>query len=457
MDALSKNSEYKELIALVVKGPMIPSEGKKTDPAHPAIYPTGSLPKVSDREFRIYDLIVKRFLSCFGTDAKRETVTVSMKIVDEPFLAKGTRTIEKGWHLLYSPYVKLEEEELPAVKEHDVVNNKETIKLDKETQPPRRYSPASIIKELERRELGTKATRASILESLYDRNYIKNESIEATELGMKTIETLEKYCPEIIDEQLTRHFEIEMDKIREKKFTQESVLTEAKDTLTKILIKFKKNEKNIGESLIESHKESVRQETELSLCPLCKEGKLAIRYSKISKRKFVGCTNYPTCTAIFNLPVFGIPKRTDKICPQCQFPIIKILNGRNTKETCINTNCPSKKAEDPIIRKEIEDIEAGIIKKICPKCNKPLILRKSMYGQFLGCSGFPKCRHIERLGPPKIYPKKEGKTKNKTVTISTKTIAPTESVLATITISSKKGVSRKTVKNTMKKTVKNKK
>ncbi len=400
MDALAKQPSYTPLVAIASRGPLIPSEGKKTDPAHPAIYPTGAAPKLKDWQFKIYDLIVKRFLSCFGSDATRETVTLTINIVNEPFQAKGTRTVEKGWHALYAPYVKLEEEDLPLAQEKDVVHHQEVIVHDKETQPPRRYTPASIIKELERQELGTKATRAAIVDSLYDRNYIKNESIEATELGIKTVQTLEKYCPEILDEGLTRHFEQEMDGIREKKFTEEKVLAEAESTLTTILTKFKKNEKPIGEALTESHKESMRQESELSTCPLCKEGKLAIRYSKISKRKFIGCTNYPTCTALFNLPVFGIPKKTDKICPQCQFPIIKILNGRKTKETCINVNCPSKKVEDEALRKEIEELEAGTLTKTCPKCAKPLVLRKSMYGQFLGCSAFPKCRHIERIGGP---------------------------------------------------------
>jgi DNA topoisomerase-1 len=80
----------------------------------------------------------------------------------------------------------------------------------KETQPPRRYSPASIISELEKRNLGTKATRSAILETLYERGYIEGQSIQATPLGISLIDTMEKYSPIIIDEKLTRKFEKEM-------------------------------------------------------------------------------------------------------------------------------------------------------------------------------------------------------------------------------------------------------
>ncbi|GIU69948.1 MAG: hypothetical protein KatS3mg002_1184 [Candidatus Woesearchaeota archaeon] len=191
---------------LLKKQALKPSEGKKTDPAHPAIYPTGIIPKLSEKNAKIYDLIVKRFLACFGDDAKRETITIYIDIESEIFITKGTRTKIAGWHELYKPYVQLEEKELPKCKNNDLFIIKEVIKHDKQTQPPKRYTPASIIKELEKRNLGTKATRASIIDSLYERNYIKNESIEATELGMQTVETLEKFAPEILDEKINKTF-----------------------------------------------------------------------------------------------------------------------------------------------------------------------------------------------------------------------------------------------------------
>ncbi len=423
LEGLKKHKDFEKFALELInkekkqKG-LIPSEGKKTDPAHPAIYPTGNIPHCHERPFKVYDLIVKRFFACFGEDAQRETVTINIEIEKEPFITRGTTTIHEGWHKYYHPYVKLEEQLLPAVKEKDTFINKETIKHDKETQPPRRFSPASIIKELEKQNLGTKATRAAIVDTLYQRNYVKNESIEATELGINTVATLEKFCPEILDVKLTRHFEIEMDKIREGKYKEEQVLEEAKKTLIKILEKFKKNEKSIGKELNESHREGMEKESYIGPCPVCKEGNLRITYSRKTKKKFIACDKYPDCKTIFNLPNFGIAKNTEKICEQCKYPIIKIIAGRRTQESCLNPQCPSKKSEDKEVQNHIDALESGKIVKKCPKCGKDMILRRSMYGQFLGCSGYPKCRSIEKLpktadeinNPASIYPAKTKKT-----------------------------------------------
>jgi DNA topoisomerase-1 len=405
MNGLAKNTAYTKLVSAITQGELKPAEGKKTDPAHPAIYPTGIQPKIKDRQHKIYDLIVKRFLACFAKDAKRETVAIYLDVQSESFVTRGTRTVFQGWHEFYHPYVHLEEEQLPAVKEQDVFINKETIKHDKETQPPKRFTPASIIRELEKQNLGTKATRASIIEALYNRNYVKNESIEATEHGIQTVDTLGKYCPEILDPKLTRHFELEMDKIRSNKMQSDAVLTESKNTLTKILEKFKKNEESIGKELHSSHRQSLETQSYIGKCPSCDEGSLKIMYSKKIKKKFIACDKYPDCKTIMNLPSFGIVKATEKKCEICNYPIIRILAGRKTRETCLNTECSSKKTQDPEMRKHIEAFEAGSIKKVCPKCGKDLILRKSVYGQFFGCSGFPKCRHIERI--PKTAEERE--------------------------------------------------
>jgi len=396
LEALAKNSLYKPLCESVLKTKLVPTEGKKTDPAHPAIYPTGQLPHAQDRVHKVYDLIVKRFFACFGEDAKRETVTITIDIEKENFVAKGTRTTFKGWHTYYDPYVKLEDQEMPKVVQGDKFKNKETTKHDKFTQPPRRYTQASLIRELENRNLGTKATRAAIIDSLYDRNYVKNDPIEATELGMETVRVLDKYCPEINDEQLTRHFEEEMEEIREKKLSEHKIVVEAKEELTKMLDKFKKNEKVIGAELLTSYKKALETESYIGKCPKCGKGDLRVTYSRKSKRRFIACDKYPECKNIFNMP-FGKVKATEKVCDKCHYPIIQIISGRRFQETCLNNDCPSKKSEDKAIQKEVDKIESGKIEKACPICGKNLSLRRSMYGQFLGCSDYPNCRYIEKI------------------------------------------------------------
>ena len=167
---LSRQESYKKETDFLLKKPgLSPNNGKKTDPAHPAIYPTGIIPKFKrDYERKVYDLIVRRFFAVFGDPATRETMIVNLDCNKENVIAKGTTTLEKGWFELYGKYVMLKEEELPKIKEGDICNVEKIEKLDKETTPPKRYTEASLIKALEKENLGTKATRASIIETLYD-------------------------------------------------------------------------------------------------------------------------------------------------------------------------------------------------------------------------------------------------------------------------------------------------
>ncbi|MBT6774693.1 DNA topoisomerase I, partial [Candidatus Woesearchaeota archaeon] len=253
---LSRQMNYEGLCKeLLKKGSLKPNNGKKTDPAHPAIYPTGQVPgELKEREQKIYDLVVKRFMATFAEPAVRETMEVSLDVKEEIFIAKGTRTVEENWHVFYKPYVKLEEITLPDLKENEVVNVKKIFKEDKETQPPNRFNQSSIIKELEKKSLGTKATRADILDRLFQRGYVEGVKIFVTKLGMETVAVLEKYAPTIVDENLTAEFEADMEKIRQGKEKQENVLEKAKKFLTKLLAEFKKKEKVIGKEILQSVK-----------------------------------------------------------------------------------------------------------------------------------------------------------------------------------------------------------
>jgi DNA topoisomerase-1 len=386
IEAIGRQKSYADLANQLLKGRLTPNNGKKTDPAHPAIYPTGIAPKgAGERGKRLYDLIVRRTLATFGDAATRETMEINLDCKQEIFTAKGTRTVEKGWHVFYGPYLKLKEEELPDVKKGKDIAVKKITLHSKETQPPGRYTPASIIKELEKRNLGTKATRAAIVDTLFQRGYVTGKKIEATELGIKLIETLEKYSPKILDEELTRHFEEEMEEVSEDKKKKDEVLDEAKDILKKILDDFRRNEKKVGEGLVEAKKEAQRIEETIGECPVCGEGVLKIRRGKYGK--FIACDRYPECKAIFNVPKNAMIKATDKKCPECSYPVILVIRkGKRPQELCINIECPSKKVKT--------DKEG----KKCPKCKEgKLVLRKSVYGAFLGCDKYPKCRHIEKV------------------------------------------------------------
>lgn len=394
--SISKNPDYKiETEQLLKKASLHPHEGSKTDEAHPAIYPTGILKKLKDREVKLYDLIVRRFLATFGDWAKRETMTLKIDVNNEIFAASGTRTLEKGWHVQYGRYTMLKEEELPKCEAGNEIKIISITLLDKETTPPKRYTAASIIKELEKRNLGTKSTRAQIIENLYQRGYVFEKSIEATELGIKTADILMKYSPQILDDKLTRHFENEMESIRKEKMTKEQVLEEAKKVLIKILKDFKEKEKKIGAELLSANKETINEMTTLGACPVCKEGVLQLRTGRFGA--FAACNKYPECKTTFNLPKFCKIIPAKKNCESCSYPIITVLRkGKKPQEICMNPKCQTKKPVGDE-KKEYDKIKSGAIEKDCPKCGKRLILRSSVYGRFLGCSGFPKCRHTERI------------------------------------------------------------
>lgn len=329
-----------------------PIEGKKTDPAHPSIYPTGSKQILSGEEEKIYNLIVKRFLSLFCDNALIETKTIIATIENLKFEKRGQTVKNKAWLEIY-PY-KIKEEKIPKLSgEYEIFNvNTE----EKETHPPKRYSQASIISALEKKNLGTKATRASIIEILYDRGYIKGQTIKATPLGISLIGTLKKYSPVITDENLTRKFEKSMEKIQEKKNKAEiekeekNIIEEAKRIITGISIDFEKNNEKIGKELINANlrfREQQKIENRMVPCPKCKEGNLAINYSKKNKRFFVACDAYPKCKNTYSLPPNGVIKRLspEKLCESCNFPqLIRLSKGKKPWIFCWNPECETNKS-----------------------------------------------------------------------------------------------------------------
>jgi DNA topoisomerase-1 len=338
-----------------------PVEGKKSDPAHPSIYPTGNFQILSGSEKRIYDLIAKRFLSLFCEDAIVENKKISVKVEDLIFSTKGSEIRKKSWMQIYP--TKLKEKELPDVS--GKVKIIDSRIEEKETQPPKRYSPASILSELEKRNLGTKATRASILETLYDRNYIQDRSIKATPLGISLIESLEKHSPIIIDEALTRSFEQQMESIQEAKKNyeekEEKIIEKAKKTITDIHDQFKKEEKEVGKELLAANlqlREQQREENTLNVCPVCKKGSLAITYSKKTRRQFVACNAYPKCRTTFSLPPNSSIKKEGSNCPECGFPrLISLKKGKKPWIFCFNPQCPTnrERIEEYRKKKELEN------------------------------------------------------------------------------------------------------
>src|SRR3989344_5300648 len=181
LNSLAKINNFKILSQKILsKLSLKPIQGNKTDPAHIAIYPTKEIPdfeSLSKDGKSIYSLIVKRFLATFSDPAKRESMDILFDIKKEKFKVNGKRTISPGWMSFYEPYVRFEEISLPNLKENQEFSVNELIKHEDKTRPPNRFTQGSIISEMEKKNLGTRATRAQILQILYDRNYIKEKSI----------------------------------------------------------------------------------------------------------------------------------------------------------------------------------------------------------------------------------------------------------------------------------------
>ena len=367
---LNQLKKYTTLVKYAVNSK--PSEGPKTDPAHPAIYPTGEMGKLSGTEKKVYDLIVKRFISCFCKAAIVENKKISVEVAGLNFGASAKQIKEKNWMAVYP--VKLEEGELPTI-EGDVDIDEIRIE-EKMTKPPKRYSAASLVKELEKKNLGTKATRANIVETLVTRGYAKGKTLEVTELGMRIEETLDKYAPIILDEDLTREMTEELEKIESSESTwpelEKVVLEKAQEQVNKIAELMTKNLSKIGESLKDAN-EAVyaqeREENKMTKCPVCGEGHLAIRYGKRFGRYFVACDAYPKCKTTFSLPPNGVMKPArdkegnSELCPECGFPMIaSFKKGKAPWKFCFNPECPTN--EDLQKKKEEfkEKLASGEIK-----------------------------------------------------------------------------------------------
>lgn len=345
LENLAKQAEYAQIAKIVLsKKTIVPNEGQKTDEAHPAIHPTGEAPKsLNPYEKKVYDLVVKRFIATFGDAAVNENIDAKINIGPHVFNAAGKRTVEQNWYLLYAPYSKNKDVILPPLTNGQKIDVKKINLLAKETEPPRRYTPSSIIREMEKLNIGTKATRAEIVNNLVLRGYIKDTPIQVTDLGLKTNAVLEKYLPQIVSVELTRRFEEEIEYIEKQKITSEKVLSEAEAELTKELSKFRLKEKEVGGALLLALNETAAVENIVGICPAC-GGDLRVIVSKMTKKRFVGCSGYTEgCRTSYPLPQVGTLKTTKEICKECNSPIVKIISkGKRPWILCIDPKCKTK-------------------------------------------------------------------------------------------------------------------
>jgi DNA topoisomerase-1 len=345
---LGETCEYRKLAAeLLAKPELKPNEGKNEDPAHPAIYPTGDLPEraLDSAEKNIWNLVVRRFMATFGEPAMQQTAKVTININGNQFHLRGRQTLEEGWLRFYRPYVRSEDASLPPMEEEQRVCVERVILEDKFTKPPPRYNPSSLLRKMEKEEIGTKATRAEIIQTLYDRKYIRDERIVVTDLGFEVIDVLKKYCPTIVSLELTRKLEERMNEIQQRKETKENVLLSAIEILKPVAEKLKEKERIIGAQLSQALKKSKLEERIIGACPICQNGKLVILYSRKTGKRFVGCTNYfeGNCRTAFPLPQRGFVRPLGNVCKGCGWPAVRIwMKRKRPWNLCFNPKCPLK-------------------------------------------------------------------------------------------------------------------
>ncbi len=315
------STEFSEYARKLLSGRLTPTRGKKETTDHPPIHPAtpAKRSELKEYEWKIYELVVRRFFATFAGETQWETMAVTVDISGEEFGANGARLVEPGWRWYYS-YNVPEDRILPALKEGQSLNVKEVNLVGKETQPPSRYGQGHLIKIMEDLGLGTKSTRHEIISKLYSRAYVHGNPLQPTRTAYAVIEALEKYANTITKPDMTARLEKDMDEISEGKIKEDFVIKESRDMLGEVFKDMSRNKELISESL----RNGLYEDRIIGTCQKCSSD-LIIRKSKKGSR-FIGCSAYPKCDFTLPLPKSGQIVVTDKQCKEHGLYFIRILN-----------------------------------------------------------------------------------------------------------------------------------
>ena len=361
---------------------LTPSRGKRRTTDHPPIYPVGA-PKreLSGDQAKVYDLIARRFLATLLPGAVIEGQRLDVRIGSEPYLARGSRVAKPGFLEVYERYAAKRDRPLPTLAPDDELEVLEVGSEAKETQPPSRYGQGPLIEKMEELGLGTKATRADIIQHLYDRNYVRDNPVEPTELGLALIAAFDvamKEAPlDISSSDMTAGLEAEMDRISEGELRREDVVADSQRMLEQAWKLLDGHVDQIRERI----RSGAREDLTLGVCKNC-GGQLRVLRGKTGKR-FAACVGDPQkdeaaargaettaapaagastadgigageaaaarprrgCGQTFPLPQRGTIVPTGKTCTECGWPEIKVTgaSGRGRPWVlCIDIDCPSK-------------------------------------------------------------------------------------------------------------------
>jgi DNA topoisomerase-1 len=367
--------------ALLEQDEIEPTAGDEETTDHPPIHPTGEIPgrqDLSEDEWEIYELVVRRFLATCAEPATWAHLRVVADADGCALKANGKRLVEPGYHAVY-PYVGSSENYVPEVAEGEALGLFDARLEAKETQPPRRRGQSRLIETMEQLGVGTKSTRHNTLQKLYDRGYIEDDPPKPTGLAMAVVEAAERFADHIVDEGMTAQLERDMTAIAEGEKTLDEVTDESREMLRRVFADLHDHREEIGEFL----RESLKADKTLGPCPECGSDLLVRRARRGSY--FVGCDGYPDCEYTLPLPSTGEPTLVDEACEEHGLRHVKMLAGRST----FVHGCPQCQAD------EADATEDEVI-GACPDCGEETggelaIKRTRAGGRLVGCTRYPEC------------------------------------------------------------------
>lgn len=383
---------------------------KSAQDAHEAIRPTSMnlIPENLSAHLEkdllaLYRLIWNRFVASQMKAAVFDQTVVDIKAGEYLLRATGSILRFAGFTSVYEvskDSVSPEEEEeekkgqLPDLKEGQLLTLRELIPKQHFTQPPPRYTEATLVKELEEKGIGRPSTYAAIISTIQDKEYVKKEKIlfHPTELGFLVNDLLVKNFPEILDIQFTALMENNLDQIEEGKMEWTKVLDDFYQPFAQTLVRARQEMKQVRGKGVK---------TDIA-CPVC--GKpMAIRIGK--NGSFLACSGYPECKQTQNFirdekggiqPVAAETPQvqlSEKECPQCGKPMV-VRSGRfGTFLAC--SGYPECKQTQPVSSegKPGEVSPKVVSDQTCPKCGGPMVVKKSRFGgTFHACEQYPKCK-----------------------------------------------------------------
>ncbi len=369
------------------KAKVYSSKNKNAQEAHEAIRPTSIILEpnalkdyLKPEELKLYTLIYKRFLASQMQDALFESQSVVVACEKGEFKASGRKLLFDGYYKILGNDDK--DKLLPNLKENDPIKLEKLESNAHVTEPPARYSEASLIKVLESLGIGRPSTYAPTISLLQNRDYIKVEKkqISALESAFKVIEILEKHFEEIVDSKFSASLEEELDNIAQNKADYQQVL---KDFYYPFMDKIEAGKKNIIS-------QKVHEKTGQS-CPKC-GGELVKKNSRYGE--FIACNNYPKCKYIKQTENANNEARQE-LCEKCGGEMVQKFSRNGAFLACNNyPECKNTKSlkNTPNAKETIEGVK-------CPECGGDIALKRSKKGSFYGCNNYPKCHFLSNHKP----------------------------------------------------------